>query len=101
MQIIITIVISAKEKERRHQSVQQELYHLIRGNNDLLQEMAPEKGIEVSQRKSRRKKMETYHIHGLEDSTVFRNLILSKLVYRLNAVPTQILRDFCVCFCKH
>ena len=33
--------------------------------------MVPEKGIKISQRKSRKKKMEIYHVHGLEDSIVF------------------------------
>lgn len=51
--------------------------------------MTPERGIRVSHRKSRGKKLETYHAHGLEDSIVLRNFILSKLIYRFNAVPIK------------
>ena len=52
--------------------------------------LTPERGIRVSQRKSRGQKMEICYVHGLEDSILLRNLILSKLIYRSNAVPVKI-----------
>lgn len=42
--------------------------------------------------------METYHVHGLEESVALRNFILLKLMYRFDVVPIKISGDYCFCF---